>query len=173
MTGLLDAIQSGGSQVVVGNGAGGPTGGAGPIERSMLARPVLPCPGCAHAPVCSIRPLLELAELGIRTPPAPHEAIRIALAVSIECAHFLAGETPAPEPAPIRQTMTDRQVSARRGTEASRKMRATAKPPTTGGGSGEAAEPSWPGADRGAARAHRGGYPGELRSAPDSGWIGA
>lgn len=137
-TGIPSHIEEGGSEIVVGNGRGGPTGGAGPIERLTVARPVLPCPGCAHAAVCSIRPTLNADTLALRTPPSPHEAIRIRLAVEIECAHFLAGAPVAPEPArPFRQTSADIRESSRRGAEASKRLRAAAKAPEAGGGPGK------------------------------------
>ena len=85
-------IESGGSPIAVGNGQGGPSGGAGPVERLTLARPVLPCPGCAHGPVCAIRPLLNADKLSLRTPAAPHEAIRIRMTLELDCEHFLAGD---------------------------------------------------------------------------------
>ena len=141
MTTIPGHIESGGSEIVVGNGRGGPTGGAGPIERLSLARPVLPCPGCVHAAVCSIRPLLDPEKLAFRTPPTPHEAIRVRLAVEVECSHFLADPSWSPPEAPkaIPAHSTPRE-SARRGTEASKRLRAAAKaPPAAGGGPGHGA----------------------------------
>jgi hypothetical protein len=128
-------IESGGSEIVVGNGRGGPTGGAGPIERLSLARPVLPCPGCVHAAVCSIRPLLDPEKLAFRTPPTPHEAIRVRLVIDVECSHFLADPSWSPPEAPkaIPPHATARE-SSRRGAEASKRLRAAAKAPAAAGG---------------------------------------
>lgn len=59
--------------------------------------PVLPCDGCAHLAVCSIRPLLapldEWAANPVLVPP--HEAIRLTIDVRVDCGHFLDGGTQA------------------------------------------------------------------------------
>ncbi len=94
-------IERGGSQIVVGNGHNAPTAGAGPVEWLTLARPALPCAGCAHAPVCVIRPLLDADKLALRSPAAPHAAVRIRLALEVECDHFLAADVTLNQTAPI------------------------------------------------------------------------
>jgi hypothetical protein len=135
-------IEQGGSEVVVGNGRGGPTGGAGPVERLTLLRPVLPCPGCAHAAVCAIRPLLDADKLAVRSMASPHEAVRIRLAFEVECDHFLAGAV-APEPAPgltpaVPTPDVARMAASRArgaaGLVAARASKAAAKAPAAAGG---------------------------------------
>lgn len=63
----------------------------GPVERIVAVRPVLPCDGCAHARVCSIRPLLDVERLELHAPPSPHPALRFAVRIETTCEHFLAG----------------------------------------------------------------------------------
>ena len=130
----LADIEAGGSPIVVANGSARPTGGSGPVERLTLARPVLPCPGCAHAPVCSIRPLLDEGALAFRAPSAPHAAIHVRLAVEVTCDHFLAGDVVgAVEPVPAAPTNAERlAVSRKRGQAGLAKVRAKA-----GGGPGK------------------------------------
>ncbi len=107
-------IAQGGSEIVVGNGRNAPTGGAGPVERISVVAAVLPCPGCAHAPVCAIRPYLNPEKLSLRTPAAPHEAIRIRMTLELECEHFLAGNFPEPAPAgPVRVNQALRDTASR------------------------------------------------------------
>lgn len=130
---LLGDIESGGSPIVVANGSARPSGGSGPVERLTLARPVLPCPGCSHAPVCSIRPLLDEGALAFRAPAAPHAAIHVRLAVEVACDHFLAGDVVVAEADPVATAPTNAErlaVSRQRGQAGLAKVRA-AKP---GGG---------------------------------------
>lgn len=137
----LAAIESGGSAIVVGNGSG-PSGGAGPVERIALARPALPCPGCVHAPVCAIRPLLDVDALALRSPASPHEAIRIRLTVEVECSHFLAGEVAPGPAAPVDRMAASRKRGAG-GLVRARAVKAE-RHKEAGGGSGQAAEPGGP-----------------------------
>jgi hypothetical protein len=107
-------IETGGSPIAVGNGQGGPSGGAGPVERISVVAAVLPCPGCAHAAVCAIRPHLDPEKLSLRTPAAPHKAIRIRMTLELECEHFLAGNFPEPAPAgPVRVSQALRDTASR------------------------------------------------------------
>jgi hypothetical protein len=114
------SILRGGTDIVARDGGGRPPAiGAGPVERIALARPELPCAGCAHAAVCAIRPLLDPDALGIRAAASPHEAIRILPSVRIECSHFLAGPSGVVEPAtPTRGDAARLAESRRRGAEA-------------------------------------------------------
>lgn len=169
------AIESGGSAIVVGNG-NGPSGGAGPVERLTLARPALPCPGCVHAPVCSIRPLLDVEKLALRSPASPHEAILIRLTLEVECSHFLAGEAaPALPPPPVGRMAASRKRGAC-GLVKARAVKAE-RHAVAGGGSRQGAEPGEPqeprdaGADAaGAACALRARAARPRRA---TGWIGA
>jgi hypothetical protein len=96
----------------------------GPVERVVIATPELPCGGCAHAAVCSIRPLLDPASLAVRGPDRPHEAIRIGVRITLECDHYLAAQ-----PASVnggRPTDAERMAaSRRRGAAALPKARAS------------------------------------------------
>jgi len=98
----LAKIERGGSRLpVYDESLGRPTGGAGPVERSFLIRPELPCGTCDHAAVCSIRPKLEAASIEYRTPASPDPAVHVRASLSIECDHYRAGQAlPVPEPAP-------------------------------------------------------------------------
>lgn len=120
MSGVPSEIERGGTAIGFGNG--GPTGGSGPVIRTTIAQPVLPCPGCAHREVCAIRPKLEAAELAMRSPMSPDPAITIRLAVTVECSHYLADGAPPPEleVAPRRRTTVDLAAARQRGQEASR-----------------------------------------------------
>jgi hypothetical protein len=62
---------------------------SGPVTRLTIAQPVLPCGDCVHAEVCVIRPLLDPAKLAVRSPASPHDAIRINVALTIECEYHL------------------------------------------------------------------------------------
>lgn len=110
----------------------------GPIELVTRARPDLPCPGCAHVSVCAIAPKLDASKLELVAPPTPDPAIRLGLALTLVCKHFLAAIVP----------MTSDKLSAaeyearsrRRGAEAHRAVAAAAKasreaPPATPAGS--------------------------------------
>lgn len=105
----LRDLESGGSDVVYGNGRP-PAVGSGPVERIAFAQPTLPCPGCAHSAVCSIRSALETADLSLRTPGFPNPAIRVRLTVEVECAHFLTA--PPPEPTRVDSMTASRQRGA-------------------------------------------------------------
>jgi hypothetical protein len=109
------SITGGGSQIAVGSSSA-PSGGAGPVQRLQLVRPSAPCPSCAHAPVCSIRPLIDEAIPEYRTPPTPHEALHVRVSIELTCDYYLEGDSPTPaDPIPVRADMAARRSSAARG----------------------------------------------------------
>lgn len=132
---LSRAYGAGGSPIAVGAG-GRQAMGSGPVERLSLVRPELPCPGCAHAAVCSIRPKLEGALPDIRTLASPHEAVTIAVTVAVTCQHFLVAaeavfleEPSAPDPVPLRRGRGDAMAASRqRGAKAGGFVRGAKKP---------------------------------------------
>jgi hypothetical protein len=63
--------------------AGRSSEGSGPVERVRRLPVTLPCVGCHHAPVCSIRPGLEA--LVFTAPEPPHGAIHITPTVKVTC----------------------------------------------------------------------------------------
>lgn len=139
---LIGKIERGGSQVAVGDGHA-PSGGAGPVERTFMVRPVLPCVTCDHAEVCSIRPKLEAAAGNFRPPMSPDPAVTIAVKATITCTFYRAGRVVPAEPrgtmgsspeAPgFRRAVSedDRiKASSQRGAAASKAARAPARPPT-------------------------------------------
>jgi hypothetical protein len=66
--------------------AGRRSEGSGPVERVRRLPVTLPCVGCHHAPVCSIRPGLEA--LVFTAPEPPHEAIHITTGrITVACSH--------------------------------------------------------------------------------------
>jgi len=84
----LAKIERGGSRLPVWQeGDPKPTGGAGPVERTVMVRPLLPCEGCLHDEVCSIRPkLAALAEF--RPPFSPDPAVHVQTTVAVTCDHY-------------------------------------------------------------------------------------
>lgn len=130
MSDQLRAIENGGSAIGISDGSGRPPAiGSGPVERLSLVRAVLPCPGCAHAAVCSIKGKLDARsdEIAFRTPPSPDPAIRIVLTATVSCEHFLADGRPAPVAEPVQRTkgafeptLAERSRAGHRGAEANR-----------------------------------------------------
>lgn len=123
---MIDDHRWTGPDIPVANGSARPPAvGAGPIERSAMVNAELPCPSCVHRTVCGIRPLIDASELSFRTPPSPHEAIRVVLTAVITCAHYL--EDPIPEETPkvpftptFAATDAERRAASRRGAAANR-----------------------------------------------------
>ena len=115
----LGAILAGGTEVVFGNGRP-PAGGSGPIERSQVARPVLPCVRCTHRVVCSIKPKLEAEAIEIKAPSAPDPNVRVTVSVSLTCAFFADDGSPVEAP----RIVTDMRAAAARGGAASKAAQA-------------------------------------------------
>jgi hypothetical protein len=58
-----------------------------------------PCASCAHEPVCALRAAFEgMATVETSAPPLP-DGLRLTLAASVECSHFLRDRA---KPAPVR-----------------------------------------------------------------------
>lgn len=131
---LMSKIERGGTSVPVGDGHA-PSGGAGPVERTYMVRPVLPCATCAHATVCAIRPKLEAAAGNFRPPMSPDPAVTIAVKATVTCTFYSAGGLAEPRgtmgskpevPAFRRAVSEDTRIatSAQRGAAASKAARA-------------------------------------------------
>jgi hypothetical protein len=99
VTAELGQILSGGTEIVVGNGRP-PMGGSGPVERTQIARPVLPCDRCSHRVVCAIKPRLEAAAIEVHAPAAPDPNVTISVSVTLTCAFFADDGSPVENPAP-------------------------------------------------------------------------
>lgn len=90
----MGKIERGGTQVPVGDGHA-PSGGAGPVERTFMVRPALPCASCDHAAVCSIRPKLAAVATEFRPPISPDPAVMIAVEATVTCTYYRAvGKAP-------------------------------------------------------------------------------
>lgn len=115
-------ILEGGSDIIHSNGNGRPSMGAGPVERIVFAKPVLPCPSCIHREVCGIAARLASADFGVRAPASPDPAVRVSVTVAVECLHFLADPIlvgrPEAQPAAAAKGATVAESRAR-GTAAS------------------------------------------------------
>jgi hypothetical protein len=121
----LKGIERGGSSLPVYDEAlGRPSGGAGPVERSFLIRPELPCVSCSHADVCAIKPIVEHASIEYRTPTSPDPSITIKVDLRIECEHYLAGAIAEPAPVYVAPSPKIQVTSSQRGAAASKTMRA-------------------------------------------------
>jgi len=111
----------------------------GVVTLVSRARPVLPCERCSHRDVCAIRALIDVGKLEVRAPDSPHEALRIGIRIDVECRHFvedpIVGTASAwPIPGSFVTGTADAREHSRRGAEASKKLRAAAKPPVAAGG---------------------------------------
>lgn len=126
----MNQIERGGSDIVAGNGTE-PSAGAGPVERSFLIRPALPCGTCDHAVVCSIKPRLETASIEYRTPASPDPAVHVRASLTIECDYYRAAVEPSVRLTPtgpvFKRTVSEAEriaTSSARGTAASKAARA-------------------------------------------------